>query len=98
MMRGDYGGSGEPFTQNGMSIDLYDPQEIQTPDMLGRQAFEAGWTPEGAVCVHHARVKENVTLAQLEARFPRLEGRTGAICTEEFARSLGAILFNRSTP
>jgi hypothetical protein len=96
MVRGDYGGAGEPFTKNGMSIDLYDPQGLQTPDNAADQTFEAGWTPEGAVCVHHARVKENVTLAQLEEKFPRLKGRTGAICTEDFARANGAILFNRS--
>ena len=96
MVRGDYGGADQPFTKNGMSIDLYDPQGIQTPDMAADQAFEAGWTAEGAVCVHHVRVKENVTLAELEARFPRLRGRTGAICTEAFARQHGAIVFNRS--
>ena len=79
-----------------MSIDLYDTQGIQTPENAAEQAFEAGWTPEGAVCVHHVRVKENTTLAELEAKYPKLRGRTGAICTEEFARSNGAILFNRS--
>jgi hypothetical protein len=96
MVRGDYGGADQPFTKDGMNIDLYDPQGIQTPDMAAEHTFEAGWSPEGAVCVHHARVKENVTLAELEARFPRLRGRTGAICTEAFARQHGAILLNRS--
>jgi hypothetical protein len=96
MVRGDYGGANHPFTKDGMRIDLYDPQGIQVPDMDADQTFEAGWGPEGAVCVHHARVKENVTLAELEARFPRLKGRTGAICTEAFARQHGAIVFNRS--
>ncbi len=96
MVRGDYGGADEPFTKDGMNIDLYDLQGIQTPDNASDQTFEAGWTPDGAVCVHHVRVKENVTLAQLEARFPKLKGRTGAICTEEFARQNGALLFNRS--
>jgi hypothetical protein len=98
MVRGDYGGSNGPFTKNGMSIDLYDAQGIQNADNAPDQTFEAGWTPEGAVCVHHVRVKENVTLAALEEKFPRLKGRTGAICTEEFARSLGALVFNRSKP
>ena len=96
MVRGDYGGNEQPWTKDGMSIDLYDTQGIQKPDMSPTQAFEAGWTPQGAVCVHHIRVKENVTLAQLEERFPRLKGRTGAVCTEDFARANGAILFNRS--
>jgi hypothetical protein len=31
-------------------------------------------------------------------RWPRLAGLTGAICTEEFARAHGALLFNRSAP
>lgn len=96
MVRGDYGGAGEPFTKDGMNIDLYDTQGIQTPDMAADQSFEAGWSPDGAVCVHHIRVKENVTLEQLEARFPKLKGRTGAICTEAFARANGALLLNRS--
>ncbi len=96
MVRGDYGGQGQAFTKNGMLIDIYDPLGIQTLDGPQGQAFEAGWTPAGAVCVHHVRVKENVTLAQLEAGFPQLRGRTGAVCTEGFARQNGAILFNRS--
>lgn len=96
MLRGDYGGQGQPFTNNGMKIDLYDTLGVQTVDNVPGQAFEAGWTAGGAVCVHHARVKANVTLAALEAQFPQLRGRTGAICTEDFARQNGAILFNRS--
>jgi hypothetical protein len=61
-------------------------------------AFEAGWTDAGAVCVNHPRVVEHVTLADITERWPDLEGKTGAICTEEFARALGAMLFNRSAP
>ena len=57
-----------------------------------------GGAPVGAVCVHHVRVSENVTLAELETLYPGLRGRTGAICTEEFARVHGAIVFNRSHP
>jgi hypothetical protein len=98
MLRGDYGGTAEPWTKDGMSIDIYDPRGIQQPENASDQTFEAGWSPEGAVCVHHVRVKENVTLAALEEKYPRLKGRTGHICTEEFARSVGAIVFNRSKP
>lgn len=96
MVRGDYGGLGQAFTKNGILIDIYDPLGIQIRDGGPGQAFEAGWTPAGAVCVHHVRVKENVTLAELEAEFPQLRGHTGAICTEDYARQRGAILFNRS--
>ena len=96
MVRADYGGEGEGTTRNGMSIDFYDTFGIQKPDNDEEHVFEAGWDEDGAVCVHHVRVKENTTLAQLEQRYPRLKGRTGAICTEAFARAHGAILFNKS--
>jgi len=96
LLRGDYGGRDEPLTNNGMWVDIYDVQGIQETDGDPTLSFEAGWGPNGAVCVHHPRVKENVTLEQLEARYPQLRGRTGAICTEEFARAHGALIFNRS--
>jgi hypothetical protein len=98
LLRGDYGGRDEPLTNNGMLVDIYDPQGIQRTESDPTLVFEAGWGPDGAVCVHHPRAKENVTLEQLEARYPRLKGRTGAICTEEFARVHGAMIFNRSRP
>ncbi|MBV9835272.1 MAG: hypothetical protein JO055_12740 [Alphaproteobacteria bacterium] len=98
LFRGDYGGRDEPLTNNGMLIDFYDLQGIQNSDADPVLVFEAGWGPDGAVCVHHPRVKENVTLEQLEARYPQLRGRTGAICTEEFARAHGALVFNHSRP
>ncbi len=96
MVRADYGGDGEAWTKDGMRIDIYDPQGIQTADTDPADSFEAGWSPDGAVCVHHIRVKENTTLAELERLYPKLRGRTGAVCTEEFARANGAILLNRS--
>ncbi|MBN9536558.1 MAG: hypothetical protein J0H77_07540 [Alphaproteobacteria bacterium] len=96
MMRGDYGGDGRGWTRNGMRIDLYDHREIVDDDPDLEASFEAGWSTEGAVCVHHPRVAENVTLAELEERYPHLRGRTGEVCTEAFARSLGALLYNRS--
>jgi hypothetical protein len=98
MVRADYGGDGNGTTRNGMRIDLYDVRGIEVPANDPRMAFEAGWTDAGAVCVNHPRVVENVTLADITARWPRLAGKTGAICTEEFARSQGALLFNRSVP
>lgn len=98
MVRADYGGDGLGTTRNGMLIDIYDVWEIQAPDRLDEHEFEAGWGPNGAVCVRHVRVKENVSLHDLEQRYPRLSGRTGPVCTEEFARSQGALLFNRSMP
>jgi hypothetical protein len=95
-VRADYGGQDEATTKDGQYIDMYDPLQIQTPEFVAGHGFEAGWAPDGAVCVNHVRVKENTSLEALEAKYPRLKGRTGAICTEEFARAHGAILFNRS--
>ncbi len=42
--------------------------------------------------------RENIALGEIAARWSRLAGRNGASCTEETARSLGALLFNRSEP
>ena len=98
MVRADYGGDGHGTTRDGMPIDIYDAWKIQTADLQDGHDFEAGWGPEGAVCVRHVRVKDNVSLAELERLHPRLKGRTGAVCTEDFARAHGALLFNRSQP
>lgn len=98
MVRADYSGDGKGTTRNGQPIDLYDDQGIQTAGNDPSHDFEAGWGPDGAVCVRHVRVKENVSLAVLEEKAPRLKGRTGAICTETYAREHGATLFNRSPP
>jgi hypothetical protein len=96
MVRADYGGDGQGTTRDGTLIDPYDDWKIQTPDMLEGQDFEAAWGPEGAVCVRHVRIKENVSPEELVRRCPQLQGRTGPACTEEFGRAHGALLFNRS--
>jgi len=98
MVRADYCGDGTPTTRDGTVIDIYDPAGVQTSDPDPSLTFEAGWTPEGAVCVAHPRIAENVTLEALEQRCPRLRGRTGAACTEAAARARGALVFNRSRP
>jgi hypothetical protein len=53
---------------------------------------------DGALCVAHPRIPENVTLEQLAERYPRLRGRVGpADCSEAaFADHPEALLFNRS--
>lgn len=96
MVRADYCGDGAGTTRDGMSIDLYDDKGIQAADNQPDQAFEAGWSPEGAVCVAHVRVKEHTTLDTLAHTCPRLTGKLGSTCTEDTARALGARLFNRS--
>lgn len=98
MVRADYGGAGHGTTRDGTVIDVYDAWHIQTPDMSADQDFEAGWDSDGAVCVRHARIKDNVSLEEIARQYPRLHERTGAVCTEDFARAHGALLFNRSHP
>lgn len=98
MVRGDYAGADLPKTRDGMTIDVDDALGMQPPEFDPDLHFEAGWTEEGAVCVAHPRVPENTTLAQLEAEVPRLRGRTGPVCSEDFARRHGALILNRSRP
>ena len=98
LVRADYSGDGKGTTRNGQPIDIYDFFGVQKKADDPSHDFEAGWSPQGAVCVRHVRVKENTSLAALEDSAQRLKGRTGAICTEEFARANGALLFNRSPP
>ena len=98
MVRADYGGVGRPYTENGKLVDMYDDGRIQVADNDPGQAFEAGWSPQGAVCVRHVRVARNATLSSLEAAHPALRGRVGEICTQAFARAHGALIFNRSDP
>jgi hypothetical protein len=96
MVRADYCGDGVSTTRDGMLVDVYDDRSIQKPDYKLALEFEAGWTAEGAVCVRHVRVKDNITLDNLVKSCPRLKDHTGDMCTEHEARSLGATLFNRS--
>jgi hypothetical protein len=98
LVRADYSGDGKGTTRNGQPIDIYDMLGVQEPANDPAHEFEAGFSSEGAVCVRHVRVKENTSLEALEASVPRLKGQTGAICTEDYARSRGAFLFVRSPP
>jgi ADYC domain len=96
MVRADYGGDGHGTTRDGTLIDPYDDWRIRTADMMEGLDLEAAWGPEGPICVWHVRIKENASLEELEQRYPKLRGRTGSACTEEFGRAHGALLFNRS--
>lgn len=97
LVRADYGGANDPFTRDGMLIDLYDDAGVQKPEAVDPMPFEAGWTEHGAVCVAHPRVPENGSLDDIVARYPHLAGRIGPdVCTETAARAWGAVLFNRS--
>jgi ADYC domain len=96
MVRADYCGDGRAWTRDGTIIDMWDDQGIQKSDTQNDPAFsfEAGWKPEGAACVAHTRIPENITLDELKASCPRLAAMP--TCDESSARTTGALLFNRS--
>ena len=57
-------------------------------------AFEAGWNPDGAVCVARTRIPANISVERLKVSCPRLAAVP--VCAEGSARAGGALLFNRS--
>lgn len=100
MVRADYCG-GQATTRDGMLIDVWDRIGILSPDRSAGAAalrFEAAWTPSGAACVAHTRVPEKMTLRQLAARCPRLQGRLGdqACKLETSPIADNVLLFNSS--
>ncbi|QFU17050.1 ADYC domain-containing protein [Microvirga thermotolerans] len=98
LLRADYGGDDRPTTRDGTIIDIYDRFGIQASEADPTLSFEAAWGPDGALCVAHPRIPENVSLSALAERYPRLARRLGPdSCTEAAMRNEpGALLFNRS--
>ena len=98
LVRADYGGDDHATTRDGTIIDVYDRFGIQRPEAVDPMPFEAAWGKDGAVCVAHPRIAQNVALAELESRYPRLRNRLGRdACTEEAMRhNPDVLLFNRS--
>jgi ADYC domain len=98
MLRADYGGDNRPATRNGTRINVFDRFGIQHPDPAPGMAFEAGWSPDGAVCVAHPRIADLVDLDDLARQVPRLAGRLGREhCTEAAMRAdPRALIFNQS--
>jgi hypothetical protein len=96
MMRADYSGRGMPTTKDGTSIAIADRFGINAKPFDKSFEFEAGWDGDGAVCVHHPRVRANISLKQIEEGAARLRGRTGHMCNREKAEALGALIFNAS--
>lgn len=97
MVRADYEGRGAAHTRNGTRIEMSDVAGVITgvPDNDSAWRFEAGWGPDGAVCVARTRWENLLpTKVLLESR-PNL---AGSPCDEAEARRRGALLFNRSKP
>src|SRR5439155_16523372 len=55
MIRADYCGSGESWTVNGRTLDIFDGVGVQDPSNPEWQ-FEAEWSPTGARCVTSTRI------------------------------------------
>ena len=91
MVRADYCGDGRSFTREGVVIDVSDDLGIQFPEPAPGMQFEAAWSPDGAICVHHTRLGQ--PLADLVRLCPGLAGHVGRSCTR---RTRGAVLENRS--
>lgn len=97
-MRADYAGDGRGTTRNGSAPTSTMRSASSSRPTTVPSYFEAGFYADGAVCVNHARLKQNTSLDALAGEAPRLAGRLGPVCTEDFARGAGAILFLRSAP
>jgi hypothetical protein len=68
MVRADYCGNGRSHTKDGTLIDIYDRMGIQTRTPASGMAFEAAWSPNGAVFINRTRWPES--LAQLRKECP----------------------------
>jgi hypothetical protein len=60
MVRADYCGDGDSYTKDGTLIDVGDAVGVQTFVGDSELEFEAGWGPDGAVCVDKPRYYESV--------------------------------------
>jgi hypothetical protein len=98
MARADYCGDDRPTTNEGMQIEMQDRAGVRAwPSGSSDFRFEAAWGEQGALCVARVRVPENISLAELVRRCPRLAGRTGDACTPESSYRFGTpLIFNRS--
>lgn len=93
MVRADYDGKGAAHTKNGTMINVWDRIGIEAEDHQEKEMpFEAGWGPDGAVCVNKTRWPDLITTGELQHATPTLKGP----CNEKIAAAKGALLFNRS--
>jgi hypothetical protein len=94
MARADYCGNGVPHTENGTWIDLYDIRSIQTPVPNDALSFEAGWGPNGAVCVNQPRFVDYTLTG--EVLYPTCWSTKPTCDSWSAAQSQGAQLGNDS--
>jgi hypothetical protein len=100
MVRADYCGDGRSFTRDGTLIGFADSAGVTTiePADIAREglAFEAAWSPDGAVCIARPRLDDVDSPESLARTCPRLASRIGASVCEP--GTPGGLLVNYSRP
>ena len=99
MIRAVYAGDGTPHTKPGTFVQYHDDAvhwRQNPPKANPEYGFEAGWSPQGAVCVARVRWPELGTLDAIRKTSQRLMATAPSDCTEAYAKEHGALIFNRS--
>jgi hypothetical protein len=94
MARADYCGDGVPHTRNGTLIDMFDGIGIQQRAGAEGFSFEAGWGPDGAVCVREPRYRD--TDQEGRVHHPSCWSGKPRCDSWEQAAPLGALMGNDS--
>lgn len=95
LVRADYCGDGTPHTADGTAVDVFDSLGVQQSDPTATDlVFEAGWGPEGAVCVSRPRYEEIASDGELVT--PSCWDALPTCDDVTVAYSMGAKIVNRS--
>lgn len=86
LLRGDYCGTGTPYTQNGNRVNLYDRLGIQKD--TENWFFEAEWDANGARCIF--------PLNRSHQGIPCVDTRVSLLCGLHLQPDLGALLTNET--
>ncbi|MEM6989475.1 MAG: ADYC domain-containing protein [Myxococcota bacterium] len=98
MARADYCGDGVAHTREGTAVDIFDQLGVMRPESDDAEGmrFEAGWGPDGAVCVHEPRY--DVVAPDGSSLRPACWDTLPECADEASATDEGSLLFNRSRP
>lgn len=105
LTRADYCGTGQPHTQDGTTINLWDNLAVpinQRGTTPAGMSFEAGWNTGGALCLSHTRWMLDGPVLALGCPnrlvVPGV-GRAGSVCdtiSQAFGMSNRVLMFNES--